>query len=52
MNLQGSLGFVLADPIQMQQIVLNLCTNAAHAMRDAGGTISVDLAGFSLFLTR
>jgi PAS domain S-box-containing protein len=37
MNLQGSLGFVLADRIQIQQIVLNLCTNAAHAMRDAGG---------------
>jgi PAS domain S-box-containing protein len=46
-NLQGSLGFVLADRIQIQQIVLNLCTNAAHAMRRTGGTISIDLDGFS-----
>ena len=37
-NLQGTLGFVLADPIQIQQIVMNLCTNAAHAMRRTGGT--------------
>ena len=46
-NLQSTLGFVLADPIQIQQIVLNLCTNAAHAMRRTGGSISIDLAGFS-----
>ncbi|MGD0663875.1 MAG: ATP-binding protein [Syntrophorhabdales bacterium] len=46
-NLQGTLGFVLADPIQIQQIVMNLCTNAAHAMRRTGGTISIDLTGFS-----
>jgi PAS domain S-box-containing protein len=40
-------GFVLADPTQMEQIVLNLCTNAAHAMGRTGGHISIDLAGFS-----
>lgn len=28
---------VLADPIQMQQVLMNLCTNAAHAMRQTGG---------------
>ena len=32
---------VLADPTQIQQILLNLCTNAAHAMQPAGGTIEV-----------
>jgi CheY-like chemotaxis protein len=46
-NLQGTLGFVLADPIQIQQIVMNLCTNAAHAMRRTGGTISIDHTAFS-----
>jgi PAS domain S-box-containing protein len=46
-NLPSNLGFVLADPIQMQQIVMNLCTNAAHAMRRRGGSISIDLADFS-----
>ena len=32
--------FILADPTQIQQIVLNLCINAAHAM-DNCGTIRV-----------
>jgi PAS domain S-box-containing protein len=47
MNLQGGLGLVLADPIQLQQVIMNLFTNAAHAMRRKGGTISLDLARFS-----
>ncbi|MBF0495849.1 MAG: GAF domain-containing protein [Deltaproteobacteria bacterium] len=34
---------VLADPTQLQQVLINLCTNAAHAMRDEGGMIRVDL---------
>jgi signal transduction histidine kinase len=46
-NLQSEAGFVLADLTQMQQVLMNLCTNAAHAMRRKGGTISVDLAGFN-----
>jgi PAS domain S-box-containing protein len=36
-------GAVLVDPTQMQQVLINLCTNAAHAMREAGGTIEVRL---------
>jgi PAS domain S-box-containing protein len=27
---------ILADPAQMHQVITNLCTNAAHAMREAG----------------
>jgi CheY-like chemotaxis protein len=34
---------VLADPTQMNQIVMNLCTNAAHAMREKGGVLEVGL---------
>ena len=34
---------VLADPVQMHQIVMNLCTNAAYAMRLDGGVLSVRL---------
>ena len=34
---------VLADPTQAHQVVMNLCTNAYHAMRDSGGTLSVAL---------
>jgi CheY-like chemotaxis protein len=47
MNLRSESGFVLADSTQMQQIVMNLCTNAAHAMRRTGGSISIDLTPFS-----
>lgn len=34
---------VLADPIQLNQVVMNLCTNAAYAMRKNGGLIEVIL---------
>lgn len=36
-------GPVLADPTQIQQVVMNLCTNAFHAMQDHGGTLIVGL---------
>ena len=48
MNLPNNMGFVSADPIQIQQVIMNLCTNAAHAMREKGGSISIDLADFSV----
>ena len=35
---------VLATPVQIQQIVMNLSANAFHAMRAAGGTLTVRLA--------
>ena len=34
---------VLADPSQLEQVVLNLATNAAHAMRRKGGILDVSL---------
>ncbi|ADK85970.1 signal transduction histidine kinase, nitrogen specific, NtrB [Desulfarculus baarsii DSM 2075] len=34
---------VMADPVQMQQVVMNLCTNAAHAIGDRPGMIQVTL---------
>jgi len=34
---------VLGDPTEMNRIVMNLCTNAAHAMREKGGTLEVTL---------
>ena len=42
MNLKSD-AFMVADPIHLHQIVINLCTNAQHAMRESGGTISVEL---------
>jgi PAS domain S-box-containing protein len=38
--------FILADPIHLHQIIINLCTNAQHAMRDHGGILSVGLQDF------
>jgi|GEM_PF-4513852 len=35
---------VLIDPIQLNQVVLNLCINASHAMADKGGTISIEIS--------
>ncbi len=34
---------VLADPTQMHQVLMNLCTNAAHAMQEQGGVLEVRL---------
>ena len=36
-------GPVLADPTQMQQVLLNLCANAEYAMRETGGILEVHL---------
>jgi PAS domain S-box-containing protein len=34
---------ILADPTQIHQILMNLCTNAAQAMRDKGGNLRVSV---------
>ncbi len=34
---------IMADPTQIHQIVMNLCTNAGYAMKDRGGILEVRL---------
>jgi two-component system cell cycle sensor histidine kinase/response regulator CckA len=34
---------VLANPTQLQQVLLNLCANAEHAMRDYGGQLNIEV---------
>ncbi|MHC4455621.1 MAG: PAS domain-containing sensor histidine kinase [Planctomycetota bacterium] len=34
---------VLADPTQVHQVLMNLCTNAGHAMREKGGILGISL---------
>ncbi|MBU2538020.1 MAG: PAS domain S-box protein, partial [Proteobacteria bacterium] len=34
---------VLGDPSQLHQVIINLCTNAFHAMEEQGGTLSITL---------
>ena len=39
---------VLADPTQIHQVLMNLCTNAAQALREKGGVIGVSLQDINL----
>ena len=39
---------IQADPVQIHQIIMNLCTNAAHAIGGRQGTISVALEAAQL----
>jgi len=47
-DIQKDCGLVLADPIQIHQIVMNLCTNAYHAMEETGGKLSITLREIEL----
>lgn len=42
-GLESASTFALVNPTQMYQVLLNLCTNAAHAMENTGGTVEVGL---------
>jgi PAS domain S-box-containing protein len=44
-NAEGS---VIANPTQIHQVMLNLCTNAHHAMRENGGTLEIRLDDIEL----
>jgi PAS domain S-box-containing protein len=43
-NIERHLGMVMIDPIQMHQVLINLCTNAAHSMRESGGILGIELS--------
>jgi PAS domain S-box-containing protein len=47
-NITQESGTVLADPTQIHQVLMNLCTNAAHAMRETGGILEVALEDVGL----
>ncbi|UCD82410.1 MAG: response regulator [Desulfobacterales bacterium] len=38
----------LADPTQIHQVLMNLCTNADHAMRESGGTLTIVLSDVTI----
>ena len=44
----ASIGKVVIDPSQMHQIIMNLCTNAKHAMQQNGGTLTVALTDVNI----
>ncbi len=43
-SIDAECGVVLADVTQIHQVIMNLCTNAYHAMREKGGVLSVGIA--------
>lgn len=42
-DIEDQCGIVSVDPVQIHQILLNLCTNSAHAMAGNHGTLTVKL---------
>ncbi len=44
----ASTGIAMADPTQIHQVLMNLCTNASHAMEEKGGVLEVSLADLEL----
>jgi PAS domain S-box-containing protein len=41
-------GIILADPVQIHQLLINLCTNAGQAMKTGKGTLEVRMTDFVL----
>ncbi len=45
----NSRSMVSADPAKIHQLIMNLCTNAYHAMKETGGCLTVELTETQLF---
>jgi len=43
-NIDIESDMVMADPTQIHQVMMNLCTNASYAMREKGGILEVKLS--------
>lgn len=41
-------GYVFADPTQIHQVIMNLCTNSGHAMRHSGGQLTIRLQDLTI----
>jgi CheY-like chemotaxis protein len=48
MKMEDDQDTILADPTQMHQVIINLCANAAHAMRDKGGLLDISVKPVNL----
>ena len=43
LNLKTEADTILADPTEIHQVLMNLCTNAYHAMMEKGGLLEISL---------
>lgn len=43
-RIQDNCGYIMADPIQLHQVIMNLVTNSFHAMEASGGSLEVALS--------
>jgi PAS domain S-box-containing protein len=42
-KIDNDCSIIMGDPTQIHQVIMNLCTNAYHAMQEAGGDLEVKL---------
>jgi signal transduction histidine kinase len=42
-DISDECGSIMGDPTQIHQVIMNLCTNAYHAMQQTGGKLTVSL---------
>jgi PAS domain S-box-containing protein len=47
-NIEKNIGIIEADPTQIHQVLMNLCTNAAQAIDDKDGVLEISLANVEL----
>jgi PAS domain S-box-containing protein len=43
-HFDGDFGMIMADQTQVHQVLMNLCSNSVHAMKEKGGVLEVSLA--------
>lgn len=48
LHIEERLNPVMANPTQMHQVIMNICTNAAHAMREKGGILEISVKEIEL----
>jgi PAS domain S-box-containing protein len=47
-HIEKDTGVIEADPTQIHQVLMNLCTNAAHALHEKDGVIEIHLGNIDL----
>ena len=47
-KIEKNTGVIKADPTQFHQVLMNLCTNAAHAMHEKDGVLKISLGNIDL----